>query len=389
MQRRHAAAAAQAAVRRPAGAIPVREKKTIDMSFLLLVLILVAFGMVMVFSASYANALYYEGDSFYYIRKHAMFVGIGLVSMFITSKIPYYIYQRLAMVIYIVCLALMALVVILNKGKPGRWIYLFGFSIQPSELMKLGLIITFAALIAKNYKKMGTFWYGVGVFALLLIPVIGIMMLQHHLSGTIIMCVICGIMMFVGGTKIRYFVSVVAAGAAGMLFLFLQKADYMKERIDIMRDPFSDPLGSTWQTIQSLVAIGSGGIMGRGLGNSNQKYLYLPEPQNDFIFAIICEELGLLGAILIIVLFILLVYRGLVIANRAPNKFASMLVAGITIQIALQALLNIGVVSNSIPNTGISLPFFSAGGTALIIQLAEMGIVLNVSRHASIERTSS
>lgn len=375
-------------LRSPDGAIPVARKRTIDTAFLLLVLILVAFGMVMVFSASYANALYYEGDSFYYIRKHAMFVGIGLVCMFITSQIPYYIYQRLSLVIYLGCLALMALVVIQNKFKPGRWLYIGGFSLQPSELMKLALIITFAALIAKNYKKMGTFRYGVLVFGIVLVPVVGIMMLQHHLSGTIIMCAICGIMMFVGGTRIRYFASVIAAGGVFMVFMFMQKADYMMQRIEIMRDPFSDPLGSTWQTIQSLVAIGSGGIMGKGLGNSNQKYLYLPEPQNDFIFAIICEELGLIGAILIIALFVLLVYRGLVIANRAPNKFSSMMVAGITVQIALQALLNIGVVSNSIPNTGISLPFFSAGGTALIIQLAEMGMILNVSKFAFSERTS-
>lgn len=283
----------------------------------------------------------------------------------------------------------MALVVVLNGGQPGRWINvpLLG-SFQPSELMKIAIIIIFAALISKNYQKITTFRYGILPFIFVLLPVIGILVVfQHHLSATIIICAIGLGMVFIAGAKLRYFLSLIPAGALALVALVLFKgADYMKERVQIWLDPFADIQDSTWQTVQSLVAIGSGGVMGLGLGGSRQKYLYLPEPQNDFIFAIICEELGLVGAILVILLFVLLIYRGFVIASKAPNKFSAMLVIGIVLQIAIQAFLNIAVVTNSIPNTGISLPFFSAGGTALVTQMMEVGIVLNVSRYATMEK---
>ncbi len=375
---------------RPGIQLVKKRERSIDWVFLLIVLVLLAFGMVMVFSASYANALAYKGDSFYYIKKHAMFVVAGIVAMVVLSKFPpYTTYQKLSTLIYVAGLCLMALVVVLNGGKPGRWINLpLMGSFQPSELMKIAVIIIFAALISKNYQKITTFRYGILPFILVLLPVIGILVVfQHHLSATIIICTIGLGMVFIAGAKMRYFVSLIPAGALALVGLVLFKgADYMQERVHIWLDPFADIQDSTWQTVQSLVAIGSGGVMGLGLGGSRQKYLYLPEPQNDFIFAIVCEELGLIGAILVILLFVLLIYRGFVIASKAPNKFSAMLVIGIVLQIAIQAFLNIAVVTNSIPNTGISLPFFSAGGTALVTQMMEVGIVLNVSRYATMEK---
>ena len=375
---------------RPGIQLVKKRERSIDWVFLLIVLVLLAFGMVMVFSASYANALAYKGDSFYYIKKHAMFVVAGIVAMVVLSKFPpYTTYQKLSTLIYVAGLCLMALVVVLNGGKPGRWINLpLMGSFQPSELMKIAVIIIFAALISKNYQKITTFRYGILPFILVLLPVIGILVVfQHHLSATIIICTIGLGMVFSAGAKMRYFVSLIPAGALALVGLVLFKgADYMQERVHIWLDPFADIQDSTWQTVQSLVAIGSGGVMGLGLGGSRQKYLYLPEPQNDFIFAIVCEELGLIGAILVILLFVLLIYRGFVIASKAPNKFSAMLVIGIVLQIAIQAFLNIAVVTNSIPNTGISLPFFSAGGTALVTQMMEVGIVLNVSRYATMEK---
>jgi cell division protein FtsW len=375
---------------RPGIQLVKKRERSIDWVFLLIVLVLLAFGMVMVFSASYANALAYKGDSFYYIKKHAMFVVAGIVAMVVLSKFPpYTTYQKLSTLIYVAGLCLMALVVVLNGGKPGRWINLpLMGSFQPSELMKIAVIIIFAALISKNYQKITTFRYGILPFILVLLPVIGILVVfQHHLSATIIICTIGLGMVFIAGAKMRYFVSLIPAGALALVGLVLFKgADYMQERVHIWLDPFADIQDSTWQTVQSLVAIGSGGVMGLGLGGSRQKYLYLPEPQNDFIFAIVCEELGLIGAILVILLFVLLIYRGFVIASKAPNKFSAMLVIGIVLQIAIQAFLNIAVVTNSIPNTGISLPFFSAGGTALVTQMMEVGIVLNVSRYAMMEK---
>lgn len=354
-----------------------------DTTFLLLVLILCAFGLMMVFSASYAYADYYRGSSFHYILRQSIFAGMGLVAMLVLSRVPYYIYKNISVVIYGVALVLMMVVVIANKGGAGRFISVAGITFQPSELMKFAIIVLFADLIGKNYSKMGTLRYGIIPFLVVLVPVVVILVFfQRHLSATIIIVAIGAVMMFVGGMKLRYFMPFIPAGILAVLGAIMVKGvDYWGERISGWIDPFSDVSNTTWQTVQSLVAIGSGGLMGLGLGNSRQKYLYLPEPQNDFIFAIVCEELGLIGAILVIVLFALLIYRGFSIANKAPNKFAAMLVVGIVFQIALQTVLNIGVVCNAFPNTGISLPFFSYGGTALLMQMAEMGVVLNVSRY--------
>lgn len=374
---------------------PPKKFKHLDTAFVIIILVLLTFGVIMVFSASYPAALHKTDNSFHFISKHVMFVLGGLAVMFLASFVDYHVYRRFVVPIFAVSLVLLAAVLIPGIGSTlgtfaRRWIVIGPVNFQPSEIMKFAIIVMFAHLIALNYKRMGTFRYGVLPFAVCLVVTGGLMMMEPHLSGTILIFAISFVMMFVGGTKIRWFAGVGGAAAMGVAAIALFKADYIVERIQSWLNPFASPemiRDQTWQTVQSLVAIGSGGIMGRGIGNSRQKYLYIPEPYNDFIFAIICEELGLIGALLVIVLFILFAFRGYSIATKSPDKFGYMLGVGITTQIIIQAILNIAVVTNTVPNTGISLPFFSYGGTALLMQLGEMGILLNISRHSLIEKT--
>ena len=363
-------------------------KRPVDITFLVLVLILLAFGLLMLFSASYGYAQYYQGDSFHYIKKQVLVAVIGVACMLIVSKIDYTIYKKYTYWIYGGAIFLLVLVLLVNiKNSIKRWIYVPGVGqFQPSEVAKFALIVLFAYLIAKHGEKMNTFQYGVFPFVLFLGITAGLIIIEPHLSGTILIMGIGLIMMFVGGTRYRWFILLLVAAAVGVVLVLTFGREYMAERLQGWFDPFSDPQDSTYQTMESLLTIGSGGLLGVGLGNSRQKYLFLPEPQNDFIFAIICEELGFIGAMVVILLFVLFVYRGFAIAAKAPDKFSMMLAVGITTQIGLQAMLNIAVVTNTIPNTGISLPFFSYGGTALFLQLLEMGVILNVSRHASLEK---
>lgn len=371
---------------------PPKKHKKLDTSFLIIILVLLTYGIIMVFSASYASAKNEYGDSMHYISRHFMFVVGGIIAMFIASYVDYHIYRRLVFWIFGASFLLLAAVPFIGTDLgtiAKRWIAIGSFTFQPSEIMKFAIIVLFAHLISLHYKRMGTFTYGVIPFAICLMAVAGLMMLQPHLSGTVLLFAIGFIMMFVGGTKLRYFMGLIACGGAGVAAIVVFKgADYITGRLKFWLDPFAADIQSeTWQIVQSLVAIGSGGLMGRGIGMSRQKYLYLPEPQNDFIFAIICEELGLIGALMVIVLFIMFALRGFSIASKAPDKFGYMLGVGLTVQILIQAILNIGVVTSTIPNTGISLPFFSYGGTALLMQLGQMGILLNLSRQASLEKT--
>lgn len=368
---------------------PARSRKAkmgrMDISFFFLIVILVTIGLIMVFSASYATSLYENDSGLYLVMKQTVFVAMGLIAMYVLSYIPYQLYLKTYKLIYFICLALttLALAFPAQKGDARRWITVPGIgTFQPSELMKFGLIVTFAALIAKNYRQMGTFKKGILEFFIYLIPVLGVIALQRHMSCILLMIIICGGMMFIAGSKIYYLVGLVPIGLLGLVILQLLGFDYVGGRFDTWLDPFGgDITGNAWQTVQSLYAIGSGGLFGVGLGNSTQKFLWVSEPQNDFIFAIVCEELGLIGALTIILLFILFVASGFSIAMRAPDKFSSMVVIGIILQFGAQALLNIAVVTNAMPATGISLPFFSAGGTATLMQLAQMGVVLNISRH--------
>lgn len=384
--------ASSASKRTGTHAAPKPKQKRFDTAFLIIILILLAYGVIMVFSASYPAALQKTGNSLHFISLHVLYVAVGIAAMLLISRIDYRLYRRFAYIIFGIALILLILVAIPGVGRvlnnARRWIYIGPIGFQPSEIMKFAVIVLFSHLIAHYQSRMNTFKQGVLPFAAVLLVIAVLMMLEPHLSGTILIFGIGCIMMYIGGTKLRYFLAVggLSVGAIAGIVAF-KGVSYITERLQFWLNPFADINDKTWQTVQSLVAIGSGGLLGRGIGASRQKYLYLPEPYNDFIFAIICEELGLIGALFVIVLFVLFAVRGFSIASKAPDRFGFMLATGITVQICLQAALNIAVVTNTIPNTGISLPFFSYGGTAIMMQLGEMGILLNISRHAFMEKT--
>lgn len=363
----------------------------LDVSFLSFVLILLTVGLVMLFSASYAYSYEYYNNSYKFILKQAGFGAAGVVIMFAVSRINYHILRKFSWIVYGITLAMLGFLLAIPPMVKGmevkRWLIIGPINFQPSEIAKFAIILLFSSLIAANHKQMGNIKF-VAFLLILLGLTCGLVALEPHLSATVLIFLIGITIMIIGGLKLRYIIGGALAGAAGVAFLIATKViSYGSDRIKYWLDPWLDAKGKGFQTIQSLLAIGSGGILGRGIGQSRQKYLWVPEPHNDFIFSIVCEELGLIGAILIIILFALLIWRGFVIAMRSPDKFGSMLAIGLTFQVGLQAMLNIWVVTNTIPNTGISLPFFSYGGTSLIILLAEMGIVLSVSRTANIEKT--
>lgn len=366
-----------------------------DLPFLFLVLTLLIIGLIMLFSASFANALYRHGSSYFFISRQAFFAVLGVAAMIVISYFDYHHLHKFAIPILLIAYASLVLVLFTPRiNGVHRWIDLGPLGqFQPSEIAKFAIILIFSHLISLNFHRMNTFRYGVLPYLLILGATAVLLILEPHVSATIILVVLAGVMLFIGGVRLRWFG--MAFGAAGAvvayLVLFTQKFSYANDRIVAWLDPFStvskELMEDTWQTRQSLYAIGSGGLLGLGLGQSRQKYLYLPEPQNDFIFAIVCEELGFIGALIIIILFAMLVWRGITISLKAKDKFGMLLGIGLVVQIGLQVILNIAVVTNTIPNTGISLPFFSYGGTSLVILLAEMGIVLSISRTSSIEKT--
>ena len=363
----------------------------LDVTFLSFVMILLTVGLVMLFSASYAYSYEYYNNSYRFILKQASLGAVGVVLMLIISKIDYHILRKFSLLVFVITIvmliALLAMPPMVKGMDVKRWMIIGPINFQPSEVAKFAIILLFSNLIAANYKEMGNF-----KFIVLLLGLLGftcvLVALEPHLSATILIFAIGIVIMIIGGLKLRYILGGAALGVGGIVLAIVTKViSYGSDRIKYWLDPWLDPKGKGFQTIQSLLAIGSGGILGRGIGQSRQKYLWVPEPHNDFIFSIVCEELGLVGALFIILLFALLIWRGFTIAMRAPDKFGSLLAIGLTFQVGLQAMLNIWVVTNTIPNTGISLPFFSYGGTSLIILLAEMGVVLSISRTANIEKT--
>lgn len=370
------------------------QKGRLDITFLSFVLILLTIGLVMLFSASYAYSYEYYQNSYRFILRQALYAAAGIGFMFITSRIDYHFWRKISWLVYIITAAILLILLIIPPMVSGmsvkRWFAIGPISFQPSEIAKFAIVILFSTLIAANQKLMNN-WK----FILFLLGILGItcglVVLEPHLSATLLIAAIGIILIYVGGLNRKVVtIGIVLAAAAIALVILTQSTgfiSYGSDRIKYWLDPWADASGEGFQTIQSLLAIGSGGILGRGIGQSRQKYLWVPEPHNDFIFSIVCEELGLIGAIIIIVLFALLVWRGFTIAMRSPDKYGSLLSIGLTFQVGLQAMLNIWVVTNTIPNTGISLPFFSYGGTSLMILLAEMGIVLSVSRGANIEKS--
>ena len=365
-------------------------KGKIDMPFLILVLVILTIGLIMLFSASYVDAYYNEGDSFHYIKRQLVFAVVGIIAMlFIAYVVDYHILHKFALPILIVTeILLVAVYFCPEVNGVHRWIPvpIIG-SFQPSEIAKFSVVVIFAHIISLNYKKMNTFKYGVAPFLPIILTVVPLVLFERHLSGGILIAMLCAVLMMVGGTQASWF-ALAGGGAVGaaVLAYFLGLLKSVWPRIEVFLDPFVDAQGAGFQNIQALYAICSGGLMGLGLGNSRQKYLYIPEPQNDFIFAIVCEELGFVGATIILILFALLVWRGFVIASKAKDKFGTMLAIGLVAQIGLQTILNVAVVTKVVPNTGIPLPFFSYGGSALMMLLAEMGVVLNISRHSNMEK---
>ena len=359
-----------------------------DLPFLVLVLTLVAFGLVMLFSASYAVALYRRGDAYAYIRPQLLYAALGLIAMWLASRVDYHIYHKLAWPLLGISLVLLVIVLFMPEYNGcKRWLVIPGVgTLQPSEIAKFAVVLAFSHIISLNASRMKSFSVGVLPFGLVLGTVAVLMLLEPHLSGTLLILGIGAVLMFVGGTGLKWFV-LAGAGAVGAVgaavAVMPDLVPYAASRLASWLDPFADPLGDGHQTIQSLYAIGSGGATGLGLGNSRQKHMFVPEPQNDFIFSIVCEELGFIGALAVVALFVLLLLRGITLAVHAPDRFGGLLVVGFVVQVAMQAALNIAVVTNTIPNTGISLPFFSSGGTSLMMLLGEMGIVLSVSRQES------
>ena len=355
---------------------------SIDYPYLIIVLLLLGIGLLMVFSSSYASAYYKNLSSTYYFVRQGMFAVAGIIIMFLISAMDYRRFRVLSPILMVVSILLLVLVLFIGVGLYGekRWINLGFTTFQPSEIAKVAVVFFFASMISMYSDKMRTFRYGVLPFVLVLGLIAFLMFLEPHLSGAILILGVGAVMMFVGGTHWAWFAGAIGTGVVGGVFA-INFLDYARRRVEVWFNPFADPQGKGYQIIQSLYAIGSGGLLGLGFGNSRQKYLYLPEAHNDFIFAIVCEELGFIGAMIVIALFAMLIIRGYWIAMHARDKFGAMLVTGITTLIGLQVFLNIGVVTGVLPVTGAALPFFSYGGTALLILLAEIGVVLSVSRY--------
>ena len=369
------------------------KEKPFDFLLFITILILLAMGIIMVLSASSPKALSEGGDSYSYVKRQATFAIIGIGLMLIISKIDYKIYSKFANVAYIGSIIILISTKFLGSSSKGaeRWLDLGFVRFQPSEIAKIALIIFYAAWLTKNKDKLKELKKGFVVPFVFILPIAAILLLlQNHLSVTIIIVAVMSIMMLMAGTKLKYFLItgvIVAVIGGSALFTYIkvkgpEDANFRLARITTFLDPWSDAKGDGWQIIQSLYAIGSGGLFGVGLGESKQKFLYIPEPHNDFIFAVLAEELGFLGCIVVIVLFAVFIWRGLLIGVRAKDMFGSLLAVGITSLVGLQAIMNIAVVTASMPNTGIPLPFFSYGGTALVILLCSMGILLNISRSA-------
>lgn len=356
-----------------------------DYYFLLITIILVAFGIIMLYSASSSRAYATQkGDSLYYVKKQLGGLGLGLVLMLVFMSVDYHVLAKFSLPMYLGGLALLVLVLIPGMGRTAggatRWI--FGF--QPSEIMKLATILFLAWYLDKYRDRLGSFFSGFLPCLFILGAVALLLLLEPHFSATILIVFTGLLMMFAAGAKLRHFGIMCIPAALGLVFVVIT-SPYRLARVTSFMNPFADKQGSGWQIVQSLYAIGSGGFWGLGFGRSRQKYMSLPEPHNDFIFSVLAEELGWIGVIVVIVLFILLMWRGIKIARSAPDMLGRLIVVGCVGLIGVQALVNIGVVSATLPVTGMPLPFFSYGGTALAITMAEIGLVLNVSRQERVQ----
>lgn len=405
----------------------IRLRSSVDGMFLILIILLLCIGTVMVCSASYAYAQNeFDGDSFHYVREQIQFVVLGLIALFFVSRFDYLIVRKFQAILFWGSFILLILVLVPGVGSSSngatRWINI-GFRFQPSEFMKTALILYFAdynikhrrrdnwlaKIIYKRYyafckrtkigflrnvtppqNRMKTFWTGIFPYLVFLVAMAVLLGLQPHMSCLIIIGIETLIMMVLGQCSFKWLGTGLGFGAAGMGTL-LVASDHSRQRLETWLKPFEEMTyeeirDNAWQPYQSILAIGSGGLWGVGLGNSRQKHLFLPEPQNDYIFSILCEEMGFVFACFVLLLFAVFIWRGFRIGFNAPDKYSKMIVLGITAKIAIQVVLNIAVVTNVLPSTGVPLPFFSYGGTALLVLMAEMGVILNVSKYSYIEK---
>lgn len=375
-------------------ALPAPQKGRIDLPMLFITSLLIVFGCIMIFSASSVYAEQYHNDNTYFITRHLVFLVLAVgVTFFAVKFCTPKFWHDFSYPIFALAVFLLMLVPVIGTDLGSgakRWIDFKVITIQPSEIAKLALVLVLASFFAKYEKKVlsetkfgGSFKYGVLFPGLVIGLLAGLIAIEHHISGLMIVGMLGISMMFLGGTKVKWIALIGAAVlCAGCLLVLV--SSYAKARVETwLFIEQADPLGSAWQTLQGLMAIGSGGFFGTGLGNSRQKFGYVSQPQNDFIFTIVCEELGFVGAFLVVGLFVLFVWRGFRIARNAPDKFTALVVYGLTFKVALQVILNLAVVTNSMPNTGIALPFFSYGGTSLLLQVFEVGIILSISRYCS------
>ena len=365
---------------------------SVDFTLVITVLLLLSLGLVMVLSASSPTALQKYDKSYYFFVRQLIFAVLGLFGMYFISKIDYRIYQKFYKHAWILSIILLISVFAFGSDSHGakRWIDLGIITFQPSEIVKILMIIFYAGILVKDREELGSFWKGIVKHLLYLVPIAALLVIEPHVSTTMVISIVVCIMMIMAGCKFWQFIlsGLIALSAAGgiatVLYYasswFQKKFQYIVTRFITFTDPWQDATGKGWQIIQSLYAIGSGGLFGVGLGESKQKYLYLSEPYNDFIFSVLAEELGFVGCLLVFVLFAFFIWRGVLIAMRAPDMFGSLVAIGITALVGVQVIINVAVVTSSMPVTGMQLPFFSYGGTALALLLCEVGILLSISR---------
>lgn len=355
--------------------------KPFDFLLVITVLFLLSMGIIMVLSSSSPSSLSQTGSSYTYVKKQIVSAIIGIGAMLFLSRVDYRFYKRFGKIAFIIGIILLIAVLVIGveRNEAKRWIDLKVTTFQPSEFVKFFVILFLAGALSDNKDKLKSFKYGFIPYILCLGVVAGLLLLEPHMSAAMIIIIVGSIMMVIAGCKIKHFAFSALAGIPAIIGMILV-APYRLKRVTTFLNPWSDPKDEGWQIIQSLYAIGSGGLFGTGLGLSKQKYLYIPEPHNDFIFSILAEELGFVGVIFVICLFAIFIWRGILIAMRAQDLFGSLLAIGITSLIGIQAVINIAVVTSSMPVTGMPLPFFSYGGTALIMLLACVGILLNISR---------
>ncbi|WP_277677817.1 stage V sporulation protein E [Gracilibacillus dipsosauri] len=359
-------------------------KQSSDRFLIIVILAILAIGVLMVYSASSIWAEYKFNDSFYFLKRQLLFAGIGVIFMFIVSNIPYFQWVKYRKLIFIGCILLLIAVLIpgigMVRGGARSWIGIGAFSIQPAEFMKLGMILFLSGYLVHHQNTLTQFRKGFIPPLTMIILLFLLIMLQPDLGTGMVFVLTSFLLLFVAGARILHFVFLAGFGLIGFLLLIIS-APYRINRITAFLDPWQDPLGNGFQIIQSLYAIGPGGLFGVGFGNSLQKYFYLPEPHNDFIFAIVAEELGFIGGMFVISLFFLFIWRGILVAIHAPDLFARLLAIGIVGMIAIQVMINISVVIGLIPVTGITLPFLSYGGSSLTLTLCSVGILINISKY--------